>query len=139
MLFYSSYGDLEGLRTVAAEAEEAGKFNVAYEAASLTGDAERCVDILLKSNRVAEAAFFARAYAPSLLQKVMKPWSEALQQKKLPFQPEDILKLDEYAEVVQENMGLEEAIKRRYYEAPKEAASEYETVKAQYYNDTLAD
>ena len=58
---------------------------MAYEAASLTGDAERCVEILLKSNRVAEAAFFARAYAPSLLKKVINPWSDMLQQKKLPF------------------------------------------------------
>jgi coatomer subunit beta' len=85
LLFYSSYGDFEGLKSVATDAEEAGKYNVAYEAASLTGDAERCVEILLKSNRVAEAAFFARAYAPSLLQKVMKPWQEILQQRKLPF------------------------------------------------------
>lgn len=85
LLFYSSYGDAEGLQRVAAEAEEAGKYNVAYEAALLTGDAERCFEILLKANRVAEAAFFARAYAPSLLQKAMKPWSDMLQQKKLPF------------------------------------------------------
>jgi hypothetical protein len=40
------------------------------------------------------------------------------------------LKLDDYAEVVQESIGLEDAVKKRYYNAPKEVASEYETVKA---------
>ena len=67
LLYYSSYGDAEGLLEIADEAEKSGKYNVAYEAAFLVGDAERCVSILIKSKRVAEAAFFARAYAPSQL------------------------------------------------------------------------
>lgn len=62
-------------------AERNGKYNVAFEAAYLIGDAERCVNILLKSKRVAEAALFARAYAPSKLSLVMKDWDEALKQK----------------------------------------------------------
>lgn len=78
MLFYSSYGDLEGLQRLADNAERSGKYNVAFEAAFLTGDAEKCVNILLKSKRVSEAAFFARAYAPSKLPLVMKQWEEAL-------------------------------------------------------------
>lgn len=59
-------------------AERNGKYNVAFEASFLIGDAERCVNILLKSKRVSEAAFFARAYAPSKLSLVMKDWDEAL-------------------------------------------------------------
>jgi coatomer subunit beta' len=79
LLFYSSYGDVEGLQKVVEESEKAGKFNVAFEAAYMLGDSERCVDILLKSSRVSEAAFFARSYCPSLLNKVMKQWEETLQ------------------------------------------------------------
>jgi coatomer subunit beta' len=78
MLFYSSYGDFEGLQKLVEAADRSGKYNVAFEAAYLIGDAERCVNILLKSKRVAEAAFFARAYAPSKLDLVMKQWEEAL-------------------------------------------------------------
>jgi coatomer subunit beta' len=66
-------------------AEKNGKYNVAYEAAFLIGDSEKCINILIKSKRVAEAAFFARAYAPSKLPMVMKHWEETLSQKKLPF------------------------------------------------------
>ena len=67
LLFYSSYGDAEGMLKVVDEAEKAGKYNVAYEAAYMIGEPDRCIEILLKSNRVSEAAFFARAYAPSKL------------------------------------------------------------------------
>jgi coatomer subunit beta' len=42
-LFYSSYGDLEGLQRLADNAERNGKYNVALEAAYLTGDTEKCV------------------------------------------------------------------------------------------------
>jgi coatomer subunit beta' len=45
------------------------------------GEAEKCIDILLKSKKVAEAAFFARSYAPSKLGKVMKHWEELLKQR----------------------------------------------------------
>lgn len=65
MLFYSSYGDLEGLQFVLDEADKNGKYNVALQASYLVGDVDKAISILLKSKRVAEAAFFARAYAPS--------------------------------------------------------------------------
>jgi len=48
-------------------AMEAGKFNIAFEAAFATGQVDTCIDILVKSKRVAEAALFANAYAPSRL------------------------------------------------------------------------
>jgi coatomer subunit beta' len=72
LLFYSSYGDEEGLRNLVDSAEKNGKYNVALEAAYLLADADRCISILLKSKRVAEAAMFARAYAPSKVNLVMK-------------------------------------------------------------------
>jgi coatomer subunit beta' len=72
LLFYSSYGDEEGLRKLVDSAEKNGKYNVALEAAYLLADADRCISILLKSKRVAEAAMFARAYAPSKVNLVMK-------------------------------------------------------------------
>ena len=55
------------------------------EAAFLLGDAEKCLNILLKQKKVAEAAMFARAYIPSLLPSVMKQWEELLKACKLPY------------------------------------------------------
>jgi len=58
---------------------------VAFQAAYLTGDADKCIKILIKSKRIAEAAFFARAYCPSKIETVLKTWEEALKTRKLPF------------------------------------------------------
>lgn len=110
-LFYSSYGDREGLSKVVEQAELNGKYNVAFEAAFLLADSERCVKILLKSKRVAEAAFFARAYAPSHLGLVMKQWKETLDAKKLPFEPQDIKKLEEWQETMAEAAEVEAQLK----------------------------
>ncbi len=76
---------------MATEAEANGKYNVAFQAAYLTGDADKCLQILLKSKRTAEAAFFARAYCPSKLDQVIASWEETLKLKKLPFQPESLV------------------------------------------------
>ena len=46
LLFYSSYGDEEGLNWLLEETEKAGKYNVAYETAYILGQPEKCVDIL---------------------------------------------------------------------------------------------
>ena len=88
LLFYSSYGDLEGLKRLAERAELAGKYNVAYEAAFVIGDANMCLSILLKAKRMGEAAYFARAYLPSRLAEVTKLWGDFLKEQGLPFYPE---------------------------------------------------
>ena len=71
LMFYSSYGDEEGLKYVFNEAQAKGKYHVAYEAAYLLGMPEACVDILMKSKRYAEAAMFARAYCPDQLTEII--------------------------------------------------------------------
>jgi coatomer subunit beta' len=89
-LFYSSYGDEEGLKYVMEEAQKEGKYNIAYDVAYLLALPEACVDILIKSKRYAEAAMFARSYCPSLLTDIIKGWSDILKQNSLPFIPENI-------------------------------------------------
>ena len=133
LLYYSSYGDAEGLQLVADEAEKSGKYNVAYEAAFIVGDADRCVNILLKSKRVAEAAFFARAYAPSRLGSILKQWEESLRQKKLPFQPEDILQTQK--QIMDESLEIESQLREKFYSQPKAVASDFESFKEEYYRD----
>ena len=90
LLFYSSCGDVEALKRVADNSEANGKYNVAFQASYLVGDADKCVGILIKSKRLAEAAFFARAYCPSKIDSVVKAWEESLRARQLPFSPENI-------------------------------------------------
>jgi len=88
LLFYSSCGDLHNLKRLALAAETNGKYNVAFQAAYLTGDVDQCLKILVSAKRPAEAAFFARAYCPSKVESVAEAWEEALRSRKLPFTPE---------------------------------------------------
>ena len=83
LLFYSSYGDEAGLQYLLDVAEKDGKFNVAYECAYLLALLERCIQILTKSKRFAEAAMFARTYIPIKIPEIMKQWEEVLKQNQL--------------------------------------------------------
>ena len=65
---------------MADAALSAGKFNVAFEAYYILQDTDKCIEVLVKSKRVAEAAIFAKAYAPSALPKLITQWGSQLQE-----------------------------------------------------------
>ena len=90
LLFYGSLGDQEGMKKVAEGAAENGKFNVAFEAYYLLADIDSCIDVLIKAKRIAEAALFAKAYAPSRLPDLISEWGSSLKAAGLQFQPENI-------------------------------------------------
>ena len=48
----------------AALAAAAGQLNIAFVAQLLLGRTDKCIDILKSMNRIPEATFFARTYAP---------------------------------------------------------------------------
>jgi coatomer subunit beta' len=41
-------------------------------------DIDKCLEILIKTDRIPEAAFFARTYAPSKISPIVKLWREKL-------------------------------------------------------------
>lgn len=82
LLVYSSTSDREGLASLASKADEAGSHNVSFSAKWLLGDVEGCVDTLVKTGRLAEAALFAQTYKPSLAPSVVKQWKENLEKNK---------------------------------------------------------
>jgi coatomer subunit beta' len=90
LLIYSSSSNRAGLKVVAQRAEAAGKFNVAYQCYNLLADKEKCLDILLKSKKISEAAFFARAYLPERADEILVLWQEFMQQHRPTYRPESI-------------------------------------------------
>ena len=62
------------VKKLGTSAEEAGKNNVSFLSYFLLGDLEKCLDILVSSNRIPEAAFFARTYLPSEISRVVALW-----------------------------------------------------------------
>ena len=69
LLLHSASGNLEGMNTLATKAREMGRSNVAFVAYFVTGQIELCIDLLVETGRVPEAAFMARTYFPSKISR----------------------------------------------------------------------
>ena len=78
LLLKSSTGDPQGLRELAATAEEQGKQNIAFVCRFMLGDVDACIDTLVSCGRTPEAAFFARTYRPSRISETVKLWQKDL-------------------------------------------------------------
>jgi len=74
----TSSGNGEMVSTLADAASNAGKNNVAFLSHFILGDLEKCLEVLVESGRLPEAAFFARTYLPSQISKVLPQWKEQL-------------------------------------------------------------
>ena len=74
LLLATAAGNAEMVKKLGTSAEEAGKNNVSFLSYFLLGDLEKCLDILVSSNRIPEAAFFARTYLPSEISRVVALW-----------------------------------------------------------------
>ncbi|KAH7905135.1 coatomer WD associated region-domain-containing protein, partial [Hygrophoropsis aurantiaca] len=84
VLLLLATGDREGLRGLAGDAEQKGANNLAFAALFQLGDTRACVDLLIKTGRVPEAALFARTYAPSEVPRAADAWRDDLKAKGKP-------------------------------------------------------
>lgn len=66
------------IRVLGEKTCEQGKHNISFLSMFLLGDIERCLEILIKTNRLPEAAFFARTYIPSKISYVVQLWRDEL-------------------------------------------------------------
>merc|ERR1712181_132872 len=74
LLLATAAGNADMVGKLGSSAEEAGKNNVSFLSYFLLGDLEKCLEILIASNRIPEAAFFARTYLPSEISRVVALW-----------------------------------------------------------------
>lgn len=70
--------DTELLRSVAEQAIKLGKINLAITINVLLNEVQTCIDLLLKTGRVPEAALFARTYAPDRCPDITRTWKKKL-------------------------------------------------------------
>jgi coatomer subunit beta' len=82
MLFYQVTGNKKALHKLAYNTEKAGKNNIAFTCYLLCQDTKKCVDLLIKSERLPEAAFFAQTYCPSEVPKIVELWKTSLKESK---------------------------------------------------------
>ncbi|XP_050693669.1 coatomer subunit beta'-like isoform X4 [Eriocheir sinensis] len=81
LLQATATGNASFIREVGKEAEGQGRNNVAFLSHFLTGNLKECLELLIKTNRVPEAAFFARTYMPSEISRVVGLWKEVSGEK----------------------------------------------------------
>ncbi|KAI6932976.1 coatomer beta, partial [Hortaea werneckii] len=79
LLLYSSASDRSGLASLADQAKHAGQWNVAFTCLWLVRDIPGCLDILVRTNRTAEAVLFAQTYAPSRCKGLVEDWKAGLE------------------------------------------------------------
>jgi len=79
LLLYSSFGDAEGITKLASMAKDLGKNNVAFLCLFMLGKLEECLQLLVDSNRIPEAALMARSYLPSKVSDIVSIWKKDLQ------------------------------------------------------------
>ncbi|MED6136784.1 hypothetical protein PIB30_059067, partial [Stylosanthes scabra] len=63
--------DAEGISKLATLAKEQGKNNVAFLCLFMLGRVEDCLQLLIESNRIPEAALLARSYLPSKVSEIV--------------------------------------------------------------------
>jgi len=78
LLLSTASGDAQLLEVVGAAGSAQGHHNLAFLSAFLRSDVERCLEILIETNRLPEAAFFARTYLPSQMSRIVELWREKL-------------------------------------------------------------
>ncbi|KAM9853533.1 uncharacterized protein ACBR49_004342 [Aulostomus maculatus] len=78
LLLATSSGNTAMVGKLAEGAEKEGKTNVAFLTFFLQGRLEKCLELLIKTDRLPEAAFLARTYLPSHVSRVVKLWKEKL-------------------------------------------------------------
>ncbi|TYI89665.1 hypothetical protein E1A91_D03G070700v1 [Gossypium mustelinum] len=78
LLLYSSLGDAEGISRLASLSKEQGKNNVVFLCLVMLGKLEDCLQLLVESNRIPEAALMARSYLPSKVSEIVTIWRKDL-------------------------------------------------------------
>ena len=138
LLLLSSTNNHKELSKLAEAAELKGKYNIAWQAWWLTGNIEKCRALLIKSDRLTEAAFFGKNYGSGdeKTEEVLKLWKEKLGGKsksgiadrlELPQAEQSLIDLGEEkanGDVVEENGTVEEEPEEEEEEQEQEEAAE---------------
>lgn len=78
LTLYSARSNKKAMLQLADQAASAHKTNVGFLATFMSGDMSKCLDILISSDRIPEAAIFARTYMPSRITPIVDMWRTEL-------------------------------------------------------------
>ena len=79
LLLHTATNNADGLRHLTAQADLAGSHNIAFSCFWHLGDIDGCIDLLVRTNRTAEAVLFTQTYKPSRCKEVVARWKDGLE------------------------------------------------------------
>lgn len=128
LLLATALGDSEMVSRLAESSKANGKNNISFVCYMLLGKLEKCLDLLIETDRIPEAAFFARTYMPSKMSKVVELWRDSLSRVNEKTS-QSLADPKEYDNLFP---GLEDALKTEQYLKPEQQrllpSSAYQTV-----------
>ncbi|KAJ2571601.1 Coatomer subunit beta' [Coemansia sp. RSA 1813] len=80
LILYTSSGNAAGLEKLAEMADSSGANNVAFTCYQTLKQNDKCLDLLLRSNRIPEAALFARTHLPAKVDEIVPKWKAHLEE-----------------------------------------------------------
>lgn len=78
LLVATSTGDADLVRKLGESTLQEGKNNISFLSYLMLGDLRKCLDLLIQTDRLPEAAFFARSYLPDQISHVVGLWRQQL-------------------------------------------------------------
>lgn len=79
LLLHTATNNADGLRKLTQQADAAASHNIAFSCLWHLGDVDGCIDLLLRTNRTAEAVLFAQTYKPSRCREIVSLWKGGLE------------------------------------------------------------
>ena len=138
LLLATSSGNASMVRKLSEMSREKGIYNATFLSYFILGDLKNALEVLIETNRLPEAAFFARSYLPSDVSSVIKLWKETPKGKN----DKSIQALADPVEYENLFPNFEKALKaEKYLESIKQthSARDYISVKEQNQNRNVID
>ncbi|KAJ2727192.1 Coatomer subunit beta' [Coemansia sp. Benny D115] len=80
LLLYTASGNARGMEELAQMAETSGANNIAFACYQALQQSDKCFDLLMRIDRVPEAALFARTHAPAKIGEAVPKWKAELEE-----------------------------------------------------------
>lgn len=79
VLLASASGNADMMTKLADSSKSKGQNNISFLSYFVLGKLDECLQLLIDTNRLPEAAFFARTYMPSKMSSIVNLWRDELQ------------------------------------------------------------
>ena len=128
LLLASASSDRQLMTSIGEQSRETGQFNIAFLSNFVLGKLDQCLEILIENQRLPEAAFFARTYLPSQINRTVDLWREKLKQMNMERAAQSLANPMDY-----ENLfpGLADTYKTEQFlrqETKPQIASDFQTI-----------